>query len=158
HQLELFDAEPRCEPYREWGVATLRVPEIARPLEAALAQLAHIVSSVLEAGKFPFVLGGEHALTAGANRPLASPYPDLVVLQLEADAERRDGCLGEGFSHAAARRRVLDQPGVTLVGVGIRALSEEEAEFCAANRQRVTIYWAHEQSSWDLEAMTRAVA
>jgi agmatinase len=158
HQLELFDEELCCEPYREYGVATLRVPPMIQPLEAALEQLAELVSSVLDAGKFPFVLGGEHSLTAGAIRPFADRYRDLVVLQFDAHADLRDGYQGERFSHAAAMRRVLDHPGLTLVGIGIRALSQEEAEFLQANRHRVGIHWAHEQAAWDVEAMVKGLA
>ena len=84
---------------------------------------------MLEPGKFPFVLGGEHSLTAGAIRPLAARHPDLVVLQLDAHADLRDGYQGERYSHAAAMRRVLDHPGVSLVSLGIRAISKEEVAF-----------------------------
>jgi len=42
-QLELYDDELECEPYRAWGVATVREPTIARPIEAALDQLAGLV-------------------------------------------------------------------------------------------------------------------
>ena len=59
-----------CEPYLDYGVAAVREPPIARPIEAALDQLGGLVDGVLEAGKFPFVLGGEHSLTAGAIRPV----------------------------------------------------------------------------------------
>ena len=107
----------------------MREPAIARPIEAALDQLAGLVEGVLAEGKFPFVLGGEHSLTAGAIRPFAARHPDLVVLQLDAHADLRDGYLGERYSHAAAMRRVLDLPGVSLVSVGIRAVSTAEVEF-----------------------------
>ena len=86
-------------------------PAIAGPIEAALDQLAGIVETVLAQGKFPFVLGGEHSLTAGAIRPFAARHPDLVVLQFDAHADLRDGYQGERYSHAAAMRRVLDHPG-----------------------------------------------
>ncbi len=111
-QLELYDDELACEPYLDYGVAALRAPDIARPIEAALDQLAGIVGQVLDEGKFPLVLGGEHSLTAGAVRPFAERHRDLVVLQLDAHADLRDGYLGERYSHAAAMRRVLDLPGV----------------------------------------------
>ena len=35
-QLELYDDELGCEPYRAWGVAALAEPVIARPIEAAM--------------------------------------------------------------------------------------------------------------------------
>ena len=152
-QLELYDDELECEPYLDYGVATLRAPAIAQPIEAALDQLAGIVETVLEEGKFPLVLGGEHSLTAGAVRPFAARHPDLVVLQLDAHADLRDGYLGERYSHAAAMRRVLDLAGVSLVSVGIRAISKAEVEFYVANRDRIAIHWAKDQARWDIEAI-----
>ncbi|MGE0852902.1 MAG: agmatinase [Hyphomicrobiaceae bacterium] len=157
-QLELYDEELAKEPYLDWGVAALCEPVIRRPIAAALDQLAVLVDEVLGQGKFPMVLGGEHSLTAGAIRPLIARHPDLVVLQLDAHADLRDGYQGEPFSHAAAMRRVLDQPGVTLVSVGIRAISKEEAAFYEANRDRITIHWAKDQASWDIERIVAPLA
>ena len=149
-QLELYDDELRCEPYLDFGVATVREPAIARPVVAALDQLAGLVEATLDQGKFPFVLGGEHSLTPGAVRPLVARYPGLVVLQFDAHADLRDGYLGEHHSHAAAMRRVLDHAGVEVVSVGIRAVSKAEVEFYEANRHRIEIFWAHEQARWDV--------
>ena len=152
-QLELYDDELMCEPYLGYGVAALRPLEIARPIEAALDQLAGLVGRLLDEGRFPLVLGGEHSLTAGAVRAFAERNKDLVVLQLDAHADLRDGYLGERHSHAAAMRRVLDLPGVSLVSVGIRAVSKPEVAFYEANRDRITIHWAKDRSAWDIEAM-----
>jgi agmatinase len=150
-QLELYDNELGCEPYLDWGVAALGEPAIVRPIEAALDQLAGLVEGVLNEDKFPLVLGGEHSLTAGAIRPVAARNPGLVVLQFDAHADLRDGYLGERYSHAAAMRRVLDLAGVSLVAVGIRAISAGEVEFCAANRDRITTFWAKDQARWDID-------
>jgi agmatinase len=151
HQLELFDEELWREPYLDYGIATLRPPVVEQPLEAALDQLSTIVGTVLEQGRFPFTIGGEHSLTPGAVRPFAATYPDLVVLQLDAHADLRDGYLGEHYSHASAMRRVLDHPNVTLVSVGIRAISSGEVAYLEANRDRIYIHWAKDQARWDLE-------
>jgi agmatinase len=150
-QLELYDEELGREPYLDYGVAALREPEIAQPIEAALEQVAGIIEAVVAAGKFPLVLGGEHALTAGAIRPLAGRHKDLVVLQFDAHADLRDGYQGQHFSHAAAMRRVLDHPNVSLISVGIRAISKAEMEFYEAHRDRITIHWAKDQARWDVE-------
>lgn len=152
-QLELYDEELGREPYLDYGVAALREPGIATPIAAALHQLAGTVDAILATDRFPFVLGGEHSLTAGAIRPFAERYPDLVVLQFDAHADLRNGYLGERYSHAAAMRRVLDHPGISLVSIGIRAISSEEVAFYEANRDRMTIHWAKDQSRWDAEAM-----
>ena len=157
-QLELYDDEFSREPYLDYGVAALREPAIDRPLAAALDQIDSLVEAVVAAGRFPFVLGGEHSLTAGAIRPFARKHKDLVVLQLDAHADLRDGYLGEPFSHASAMRRVLDQPGTSVVSVGIRAISQAEAEFYGANRGRVTIHWAKDQARWDVGEIVKPLA
>lgn len=153
HQLELFDEELWREPYRDYGVAALREPVVPPRIEDALALLEATVEKVLAAGRFPFVLGGEHSLTPGAIRPFVRRHPDLVVLQLDAHADLRDGYQGEPYSHAAAMRRVLDHPGVSMVQVGIRAFSQAEADFYDANRHRLHMHLAVDRPRWDLEAM-----
>ena len=155
HQLELFDEELWREPYRDFGIATIREPAIPTGVAAALDQLEALVETVVAAGRFPLVLGGEHSLTPGAVRPLARRHPDLVVLQLDAHADLRDGYVGERFSHAAAMRRVLDLAGVSLVSVGIRAFSSEEAAFLAEAGDRVHIHWGKDQARWDVEEIVR---
>jgi agmatinase len=157
-QLELYDDELGCEPYLDYGVAALREPPIACPIGPALDQLAGTVETVLTAGKFPLVLGGEHSLTAGAIRPFAERHKDPVVLQFDAHADLRDGYQGEQYSHASAMRRVLDNPGVSLVSVGIRAVSTPEVEFYDANRDRITIYWAKDQARWNIDEIVRPLA
>jgi agmatinase len=156
-QLELYDDEFEREPYLDYGVATLRAPSIAKPIEMALDQLAGIVEAIQAQGKFPFVLGGEHSLTPGAVRSVAARHNDLVVLQFDAHADLRDGYLGEHFSHAAAMRRVLDLPNVSLVSVGIRAVSQAEVDFYRANRDRIAIHWAKDQQHWDVGAIADAL-
>jgi agmatinase len=158
HQLELYDEELGCEPYLGYGVAALREPGISRPIGAALAQLRGLVETVLAEGRFPFVLGGEHSLTAAPVAALAARHKDLVVVQFDAHADLRDGYQGERFSHAAAMRRVLDLPGVSLVAIGIRAISQEEMDFYQASRDRITIHWAKDQQRWNVDDVVAPLA
>ena len=58
--------------------------------EALLEQLEALVAAVLDSGRFPLVFGGEHSLTAGAIRPFAQRYDDLVILHFDAHADLRD--------------------------------------------------------------------
>ncbi len=150
HQVELFDEEFWCEPVREFGVSTLKMADISQNLADALNQLEEIVRTVLDHDRFPLVIGGEHALTAGATRPFAEKYQDLVVLHFDAHADLRDGYEGQHFSHAAAMRRVLDFDHVSLVSVGIRNISSDEIPFFEANKERITIHWAKDKWAWDV--------
>ncbi|MFY0611642.1 MAG: agmatinase [Hyphomicrobiaceae bacterium] len=152
-QLELFDEELWREPYKEFGIATVVEPDVAGSVDAALDQLDGIVDTVLAQGRFPLILGGEHSITAGAIRPFARRYDEIVVLQIDAHADLRDGYLGEHNSHASAMRRVLDHANCRVVSFGIRALSQPEADYIDANPDRVEIYWAHQQRQWDLDEL-----
>ena len=157
HQVELFDESFWCEPYQQYGVATVQpvVPEVG--LAAALDQLASVVQQVVAAGRFPLVLGGEHALTVGAIRPFVDVGAPLTILQFDAHADLRDGYAGEHYSHAAAMCRCLDHPNVQLVSVGVRNISAEEIPILEANRERIEIFWAKDQSQWRAQDVAKAV-
>jgi len=157
-QLELYDEELGCEPYRDYGVATLSPPPISPTLPEALDQLAEIADIILSQDKFPLILGGEHSLTPGAIRPFVDRFSNLTVLHIDAHADLRDGYLGEHYSHASAIRRVLDYPGVSVVSVGIRAISSEEVAFYETNRDRITIWWAKDQADWIIGDIVQPLA
>jgi len=158
HQVELFDEELWREAVRDFDLETLAPVDIARDIPAALAQLEAIVAGILDAGRFPLVLGGEHSLTPGAIRPFLERYEDLVILQFDAHADLRDGYEGEPYSHAAAMRRCLDAPNVGLVSVGIRNISAGEVPFLEANRNRIEIFWAKDRARWTSVDIAAAVA
>lgn len=149
--LDMFDEDFRREVHRDYGIATLEPFEVPASIPEALNQLEDIVETLLEQGKFPLTLGGEHSLTAGAIRPFARRYPDLMVLQIDAHADLRDGYQGEHYSHAAAMRRVLDHAHVGLVTVGVRSICTEEFEFLEANRSRIAMHWGRDRRGWRIE-------
>lgn len=155
HEVELFDDEFWCEPFRKYGVATLAPVKIAKPIPKALDQLAALTGAVLDMGKFPITFGGEHSITPGAIRPFVKRWPDLALLHFDAHADLRDGFEGEKFSHAAAIRRCLDFPDVSTVSLGIRNISQSEIPFLEKNKNRIKIYWAREKAKWDVDEIAR---
>ncbi len=149
-QVELFDEEFWCEPFRQYGVATMKAPKIDyNSVPKSLNQLEKITEQVLSAGKFPLILGGEHSITAGSIRPFVKRYPDLAILHFDAHADLRDGYDGEHYSHAAALRRVMDNPISTLISCGIRNISAGEVPYLEANKHRITIHFGKDRRSWD---------
>ncbi len=128
--MELWDDEIGAT-YRA-GIHTL--PELeptALGPEAMAARVEQAAAWILERGKLPAILGGEHSITAGAVRAAAARFPKLSVLQLDAHADMRDRYLDSPYSHACVMRRIREQ--VPAVSVGIRSLSEEEADHLAAH-------------------------
>lgn len=153
HQVELFDEEFWSEPVRDYGVVTLAEEPVGGEIEPALIRLEGMTKRLLDDGKFPLILGGEHSITAGAIRPFAARYPDLTILHFDAHADLRDGYDGEHFSHAAAMRRCLDNPNISLVSCGIRNISLGEIPFLEENGKRIKIFWAKDRREWDMDAI-----
>lgn len=123
--MELWDDELGAI-YRH-GIHTL--PELepaAEGPEAMVARVERAVDWILEQGRMPAVLGGEHSITSGAVRAVHRRHPGLSVLQIDAHADMRDRYLGSPWSHACVMRRIREH--VPAVSVGVRSLSEEEAE------------------------------
>jgi agmatinase len=150
HQAELFDEEFWCEPFRQYGVATMKAPKINyNSVPKSLDQLEKITADVLEAKKFPLILGGEHSITAGSIRPFVKKYQDLAILHFDAHADLRDGYDGEHFSHASALRRVMDHPISTLISCGIRNISASEIPYLESNSHRIRMHFAKDKHSWD---------
>lgn len=127
-QIELYDADLDREP-AEVGIFTSEAlePEFSSPAKM-VERVRQATAHLLDAGKLPFLLGGEHSLTSGAVAACKERYPELGVLHLDAHADLRDEYHGTPHSHACAMRRVVDL-GCPLTSVGIRSLSAEEAEF-----------------------------
>ncbi len=76
-------------------------------LEDIEARAAHI----LQDGKFPLLLGGEHLVTLGAVRAVAKRHPGLHIIHFDAHADLRDDYLGAKFSHACVLRRCHELAG-----------------------------------------------
>ena len=62
----------------------------------ALNHIESRAAEILEAGKLPVMIGGEHLVTLGAVRAAVKRYPDLHVVHFDAHADLRDDYLGAG--------------------------------------------------------------
>lgn len=158
HQVELFDEEFWFEPFRKYGVATMKSPKIDNSsVVKSLKQLEKITAKILDAGKFPLILGGEHSITAGSIRPFVKKYPDLAILHFDAHADLRDGYDGEHYSHAAALRRVMDHPISTLISCGVRNISAGEIPYLEENQHRITIHFGKDRRKWNAKEIVKAL-
>lgn len=72
---------------------------------SALADIEKTAAEILDAGKLPVLLGGEHLVTLGSVRAAAKLFPDLHILHFDAHADLRDDYLGAKLSHACVMRR-----------------------------------------------------
>ena len=100
--------------------------------EMALAKIREAIGKIVDDGKYPVLLGGEHLITLPVVEGFRSRFHDLAVVQLDAHTDLRDEYLGETLSHSTVMRRVsevVEDGG--LFQFGARSGSREE--FAYAN-------------------------
>tara|TARA_Y100000590_G_scaffold121741_1_gene139420 strand:+ start:1547 stop:2482 length:936 start_codon:yes stop_codon:yes gene_type:complete len=157
HQVELYDEELKCEPFKKIGIKTLKPFKINKNIEKAINQIAEINKKILDSKLFPITLGGEHSITSGCIKPFVKQYKKLTLLHFDAHADLRESYDGEKFSHASAIKRCIDHSNVSVVSFGIRNISAEEIPILNRNKKRINIYWAKDKKKWDLKKFKKQI-
>ena len=94
-------------------------------VESVRGELARIYAD----GKFPIVLGGDHACAPPCVEAYPKDGPSLGVLYLDAHLDFRSSYLGDARSHACSSRRMLERVGArNIVVLGVRSVSREETD------------------------------
>ena len=157
HQVELYDEELNCEPFKVIGVKTIKPFKINKNINKALKQISLLNQKSIEKNLFPLTLGGEHSITAGCIEPFVKSYKNVTILQFDAHADLRNSYNNQKYSHASAMRRCLDFKNVNLISIGIRNISKEEIPFLKENDSRIKIFWAKDQKKWNLKYFKRLI-
>ncbi|MBA4602903.1 agmatinase [Thermoactinomyces mirandus] len=98
--------------------------------EKSIRAIHQFVSKVLDAGKFPLGLGGEHLVTWPVVEEVYRRYPDLAVIHIDAHADLRTDYEGEIYSHATPLRKIAERiGGSNLYQFGIRSMTREEVRY-----------------------------
>lgn len=126
-QVEFYDEQLRCEPFREWGgIATASALDLGGKVDRdAVDAIERFVAPHVGTGRFVVTLTGEHTGALGAIRAHAKRYENMCVVQIDAHGDLREAYQGNPFSHASVMARVVED-GLPLVQVGIRSISSEE--------------------------------
>ena len=157
HQVELYDEELNCEPFKVIGVKTIKPFKINKNINKALKQISLLNQKSIEKNLFPLTLGGEHSITAGCIEPFVKSYKNVTILQFDAHADLRNSYNNQKYSHASAMRRCLDFKNVDLISIGIRNISKEEIPFLKKNTSRIKIFWAKDQKKWNLKYFKKLI-
>ena len=157
HQVELFDEELNCEPYKKIGIKTLKPFKINKNIKKALKKISDINEKILNKKIFPMTLGGEHSITPGCIAPFAKKYKKLCLLHFDAHADLRESYNGEKFSHASAIKRCLDHKNVSVISFGIRNISKSEISYLKKNYSRIKIFWAKDKLKWNLNKFKQLI-
>ena len=157
HQVELYDEELNCEPYKKIGIKTLKPFKINRNIKKALKKMSDINEQLLNKKLFPITLGGEHSITPGCIAPFVKKYKKICLLHFDAHADLRESYNGEKFSHASAIKRCLDYKNVSVISFGIRNISKNEIPFLKKNSSRINIFWAKDKLKWDFKKFKQMI-
>ncbi len=157
HQVELYDEELNCEPYKKIGIKTLKPFKIDKNIKKALKKISDINNKILNNKLFPMTFGGEHSITPGCIEPFVNKYKKLCILHFDAHADLRQSYNGNKFSHASAIRRCLDHRNVSLVSFGIRNISKSEIPYLNKNSHRIKIFWAKDKLNWNLNKFKKII-
>ena len=157
HQVELYDEELNCEPYKKIGIKTLKPFKIDKNIKKALNKMSKINQEILDKNLFPITFGGEHSITPGCIDPFTKKFKDICLLHFDAHADLRESYNGEKFSHASAIRRCLDYSNISVISFGIRNISQSEIPFLKKNSSRIDIFWAKDKSKWNLNKFKKLI-
>lgn len=137
--MELYDIETDSNPY-EMKIHTADAIH-AKSSAEMIKNVHQKTKEYLEHGKMVVVLGGEHSISYAPIKAYAERFPGISILQIDAHADLQAAYLGDPWSHASVMARVRELPGISsIVSVGIRSMSQEEAD--VVDRKRT--FFGHE--------------
>lgn len=148
-QVEYYDIELAAEPYKI-GIATLEEPDLPDDPVQMLTVLERISDELLDNGKFPVVVGGDHSISSGFFKSLIKQSKTIGVVQLDAHADLRDSYEGSAQSHASVMARLREMTPHTLQ-IGIRSMAVEEAALINAENLSVCTMHQWRHGRFDLQ-------
>ncbi len=146
-KLELFDRKYKNRPSDFIKIAEKNLGNISSLTPAkALEKIQNESSKLIDAGKFVFLLGGEHSVSLGLLTALSHKYnpKDVTVLQIDAHCDLRndDSDYSDdptNLAHSCVLRRTHEL-GYNLVQVGIRTYAEMEYDYFTKNKKTISVF------------------
>lgn len=108
------------------------MPDLSSP-EGMVKRVRKEVSLLLDDGKVPLLLGGEHTIAIGSVMALAE-RGGFTVLHMDAHSDSRQELFGTKYCHACAMARIKEHCS-DYYSVGVRSIDSESAK----KRDRRTI-------------------
>lgn len=104
------------------------------------AEVGAQTTRLLDEGRLPVIVGGDHSTPFGAIQACAERHPGLGVLHFDAHADLRVAYEGFEWSHASIMDNVMRHvPQVSkLVQVGVRDFCEQEFDAIRSSRGRIS--------------------
>ncbi|WP_088042037.1 agmatinase [Bacillus sp. EAC] len=98
--------------------------------QRSLDMIEDYIDGLLDQGKFPLGMGGEHLVSWPVMKAMYKKYPDLAIIHFDAHTDLRDSYEGEPLSHSTPIKKVCNLIGPKNVySFGIRSGMKEEFEW-----------------------------
>ena len=125
HQLERWNGQ--SEPCQQ-GIFTHDPTDLTGSISEILNRLKAQTEEIVQNGKIPVTLGGEHSLTYGPVMGIKEALKEPIgIVQVDAHVDLRVAYQGEKHSHASVMQ-LLSSKG-PIASLGVRALCKEEEDF-----------------------------
>jgi agmatinase len=128
----------RCDASNSWsesgvdlGVAGVYgdAGDLSFSDQDAFATIEAGVGALIEQGKRPVSLGGDHSITYPIVKAIAGRYPELTIFHFDAHPDLYDEFEGNRLSHACPFARIMEAGlAKRLVQVGIRTMNRHQRE------------------------------
>jgi agmatinase len=87
------------------------------------------VGALIDAGKRPVLLGGDHSITFPIVKAVGRPHPGLTIFHFDAHPDLYDEFEGNRWSHACPFARIMESGlAKRLVQIGIRTINGHQRE------------------------------
>ena len=122
-----FDVDLEQVPTHDMGDVDTYVS-----VDRTLEEVSLLTKGIVNAGKVPIMMGGEHSLTYAAVkafRNVGDVRGDIGVVVLDAHLDLRRDYRGEKYNHACVSRHIVDELTGRYVSIGARSGPKEEWDF-----------------------------
>jgi agmatinase len=127
---------------------------VSMDVKETMNRIRFVVKEILDRGKTPVLLGGEHTITFGAMSSLGIAEHKSALLSFDAHLDLRDEFMGLKLSHATFMRRINEElKAVKIVEVGTRAVCKEELTY--ANEASIEFFTVQQIMREGCESLTR---
>ncbi len=97
------------------------------------------VRQLLQDGKIPVGMGGEHLVSWPVMKAVSEKHPDLAIIHMDAHTDLRVSYEGEALSHSTPIRKIADHIGPKNVySFGIRSGMKEEFVWAKENGMHIS--------------------
>jgi len=125
----------RCDSSNSWTESGIELSpksfldagDLELPAAGESATIENAVGNLLDRGKAPVCLGGDHSITYPIVRAFGKRFADLTLVHFDAHPDLYDEFEGNRYSHACPFARIMEAGLATrLIQVGIRTMNAHQ--------------------------------